>query len=270
MARIKRYLITGSSGYIGTNMVNLANAETKFGLCDYNTSLPPAHKMPKEVLSHFDGIIHLAALSGIAACEARPYEAIIDNVMSAANIFKLANEIGIPVVFTSSQAAKEPHSSIYANMKWTCETLANYFNGPCSPIYVVRLANVYGGEQYLEKKGTCVKQFITKYNNGEPLEVHGNGMQVRDFVHVSDVCTAIMHLLNEKPNCNMPIDVGTGVGHSIVELANMFPRKQNQHFNYSDSRSAGAESNIADTSLLMELTGFKPERKLEDYIKEMI
>ena len=268
MAAIKRYLITGGNGYIATNIIKTHSGH--FSISDYGSNLPAAHRLPHSIVNSFDGVIHLAALSGIFACEENPYQAVVDNVMSAANVFNLATEIGIPVVFTSSQAAKDPHSSVYANMKWTCETLANYFNTQGGDIRIVRLANVYGAFDYLEKKQTCVKQFITKYREGEPFEVHGNGNQARDFVHVWDVCIGIMKVLESEKKPNEPIDIGTGIGTTILDLAKMFPRNRNHHYEFVDGRNAGADSSVADTTALEELTGFKPERKLEDYIKEMI
>jgi len=275
MAGIKRYLITGSKGYIGENISFKDWSDDKledvhFYDCDYNTDLPAAHKLTKDIVRNFDGVIHLAALSGIFACEEDPWRAVKDNIMAAGNVFEIATELGIPVVFTSSQAAKTPHTSFYANMKWTCETLANYFNDNGGKIYVVRLGNVYGAYKYLKKKQTCVKQFITKYQINQPFEVHGDGRQKRDFIHVYDVCEAIYKIISTMPDYFEPIDVGTGIGTSIADLANMFPRTRNQHYILTDSRNAGAKSSVADTSVLEQLTGFKPERKLEDYIKEMI
>jgi len=259
-----KVLITGGKGYIATNII--ANAPFRVGICDYETFLPPAHKLKREHLIEYDAVVHLAALSGIFACEESPEEACVDNILAAGNVFNLATELRIPVVFTSSQAAKDPNSSTYANMKWVCENLAKYFNNNCGNIYVVRLANVYGGYEYLTKKQTCVKQFITQFKQDKPLEVHGDGNQKRDFVHVFDVVEAIITILDKMPDIKHPIDIGTGIGTSIMDLVNMFPRKHNQHYKFEDSRNAGAESSVADTSLLEEI-GFKCERKLEDYIK---
>jgi UDP-glucose 4-epimerase len=286
MAGLKRYLITGSRGYIGENMSfkdwvddklkkhpdtrNLDLREPKdvhFYDCDYNTDLPPAHRLNEDIVKHYDGVIHLAALSGIFACEEDPWRAVKDNVSAAGNVFDICAKLGIPVIFTSSQAAKTPHTSFYANMKWTCETMANYFNQHGGKNYVVRLANVYGGYKYLKKKQTCVKQFITQYQIDRPFQIHGDGQQERDFVHVYDVCEAIYKIMTIQPDYFDPIDIGTGKGISILDLRQMFP---SHPVEFTDSRNAGAKSSVADTSVLKELVGFVPMRELQDYIKEMI
>lgn len=272
----KHYLVTGGNGYIGQNIywknwVRETGLEVEFTSCDKHTfAYPEAQKLTKEHLEGFDGVIHLAALSGIFACEENFGAASVDNIMTAGNVFRLTAEMGIPVVFTSSQAAKDMHSSIYATMKATCEALAEYYNLFGGKIYVVRLANVYGGDDYLRKKQTCVKQFITQYSIDRPFVVHGDGKQERDFVHCYDVCEAIYKIISIQPDYFKPIDIGTGKGTTILDLVKMFPRNRNHHYEFTESRNAGAKSSIADVSKLKELTGFVPERELKDYIKEMI
>lgn len=267
----KYYLITGGNGYIGQNLYwrqwSNHGINCNFTICDKNTILPPAHKLKHEHLEGYDGVIHFAALSGIDACEKSPELACIDNIMSAGNVFSLATDLGIPVIFTSSQAAKNPHSSIYANTKWACEKLADYYNHCKGNIYVVRLANVYGSDNYLEKKNTCVKQFISRYRQKQPFIIHGNGEQKRDFVHVFDVCEAIYKIINKQPNYFSPIDIGTGNKISILDLKNMFPYHECE---FIEERSSGVDSSVADISIIEKLIDYKPKRKLEDYIKCMI
>lgn len=264
----KYYLVVGGNGYIGQNLCSKVWTKNGMGVeflvCDKDTILPKAEELTINHMRRFDGVINLAALSGISACEQNPEIAVVDNVLAAGNVFRLATELKIPVVFTSSQAAKTPDTSIYANMKWACESLAHFYNGQGGKIYIVRLANVYGGNNYLEKKNTCVKQFITRYKNDESFIIHGDGRQVRDFVHVWDVCMAIYKIMTDMPTYPYPIDIGTGKGTSILDLKNMFPPNI---LEFTGSRSAGAKSSIADISVLRDVVGFVPERKLEDYIK---
>lgn len=272
---MRRILITGGNGYIGNNLTKFlyryGGMDVIIDISDYNSSKPLAQHLKLSHIEKYDGIVHLAALSGIFACEENYLDAIEKNLLTANNVFSKASMRGIPVVFTSSQAAKEPFSSKYANLKNQCEMLAELYNEAGGKNYVIRLANVYGGDQYLVKKQTCVKQFITKYREGKPLEIHGKGKQERDFVHVSDVCNAIMLLLDRKPLDKSPMDIGTGIGTSIMDLANMFPKKKkHNHYKFIKGRNTGTDSSVADTSVAEERIGFKAERKLEDYIRSMI
>lgn len=264
-----RILITGGNGYIGTNLRKENKRDIEFTVCDYDEKLPLAHELTdKEIYcGAFHGIIHLASLSGIIACEDDPVQAVRDNVLTAQNVFKLATEAKIPVVFTSSQAVKTPTTSTYAMMKWTVEQLATIYNKKGGDNHVVRLSNVYGGHEYLTKKQTCVKQFVCNHKEGKPFEIHGDGNQLRDFIHVFDVCKALVKVLIYRPYDKSPLDIGTGKGISIIDVANMFP---NQDFEYVSTRSAGTESSVSNTSEAEKRIRFKAERELKDYIKEMI
>ena len=265
---MKKYLVTGGSGYIGENLIRLYdNHDIWFDICDYgivNPDLPLAHQLSVEDIEGYDGIVHLAALSGLAACEKDPMLAIQENMLTAMNVFNHATNLGIPVVFTSSQAAKDPQSSKYAFIKWGIEQFAEYYNQDGGMVYVLRLANVYGGYGYLNKKQTCVKQFITNYKEGLPLVIHGDGTQKRDFIHVWDVCKAIMLTLEKKPIDKSPMDIGTGKSTSIIELKEMF------HCEHKlvPMRDVGTQSSIANINEAKKRIGFIAERKLEDYIKE--
>jgi nucleoside-diphosphate-sugar epimerase len=266
---MKNILITGGYGYIGTNVIGRYNNVCNFHISDYGELVTPAEEYGN--LSGFDGVIHLAALSGVIACENNHQKAIKDNLVSANHIFKLATEYRIPVVFTSSGAAKDPQASIYASMKWMIEQLAEYYNSIGGNIHVVRLSNVYGGEFYTKKKkGTCIREFLERYNNNEPMQIHGEGIQVRDFIHVYDVCDALMKILETQPDFKGPIEIGTGIGHTILDIANMFPRKQNQHYVFADCQNIGTLSSIAETETAKKILGFEAKRKVEDYIKESI
>ena len=272
-----RILVTGGMGYIGENLImKHTDNEVWFDQCDYGVShpdLPLAHQLSYDDIAQYDAVVHLAALSGLAACEAEPMLAVQENILTLMNVVQHASKRGIPVVFTSSQAAKDPKSSRYANIKWMCEQICEIYNNykhyPAKN-YVIRLANVYGGHMYLEKKSTCVKQFIVNYGLGEPLIVHGNGQQVRDFIHVEDVCRAIMLIIEKMPFDKSPMDIGTGTKTSIMELQAMFPRKRNQHYEFKEIRNIGAESSIADTSVAKDRIGFEAPLRLEEYINSQI
>jgi len=280
-----KILITGGNCYIGTNLINLMRKgeyDVDFDICDCGIGLPLAEYLTFDYIKEYDGIIHLAALSGIAACEKDGMDAVIKNVLTSINVFKQALRAKIPVVFTSSQAAKDPQSSIYANLKWTSEMMAKFYNTLGGENYVLRLSNVYGGYDYLAKKQTCVKQFITRYRDGLPLIIHGNGEQIRDFIHVFDVCDAIINCFifrylgvpteYKSKKIEDPIDIGTGRVISIMELQAMFPSRETQpiDFEFKKIRNVGAASSIADVSKARKLMDFEAQREIEDYIEEMI
>jgi len=267
----KNILITGVNGYIG---LNLSNYLIRNG---YNVSgIDKVFGNPAELLTgsntlYIDAIVHLAALSGIKACEDNFEESIIDNISSAFNIFNLSHKFSTPVIFLSSQAAKDPKSSIYAMMKRTIEIQAEMLNRKTdSDIKVLRLTNIYGGVSYLEKKNTVVKKFIEAYKNKRQIIIDGDGSQTRDFIHVDDVCEYIMRCIRFDSGIKIlePVDIGTGEQTTINELARMF---DNCNVEYdTDSRSVGVDTNYADITKAVEIFEYKAINRLEEYIDEIL
>jgi UDP-glucose 4-epimerase len=193
-------------------------------------------------------------MPGIQQCETDFHNAIVDNVLSAENIFRLAK---VPVIFISSQAAKYPTSK-YAIMKLICETMALKMGHS-----VLRLANVYGGEYYLELKTSVIANFINAKKNNKSMVIVGNGEQIRDFIHVSEVCQAIEMAFGKE---KIIVDVGTGVGRSINEIANMM---EYDNIIYDHSNNMNIESNISDINPAKEILSFVAKDELESYIRMM-
>lgn len=263
---MKKVLVTGGYGYIGQNFINEYSDKFRF----YISEVEKGDLVPAEHIDNFgsfDGVVHLAALSGIVACEKNPKQAIRSNLFAAQNVLIGASKENIPIVFTSSQAAKIPASSSYAMQKRVVELMAEQLNIQGAKITVLRLTNVYGGLHYLTKKNTVIKQFITKYKKKEALVVDGDGTQERDFIHVKDVCKAINHAL-ESPYTKSPIDVGTGHGTSIMDIASYVG--ENYPVQFSSDRSAGVSSSIASTKEALEYWNYTALPKMKEYINEMI
>lgn len=268
----RRILITGGGGYIGTNLHQYLTAEWfnyDVDICDYEEvhsgDLPLAEHLRSEDVEKYDGIVHLAALSGIIPCQENPEKAVRRNLLTAMNVFMEAAKFRIPCIFTSSQAAKNPTTSSYALQKRMCELMAEDLNKKGACITVFRMTNVYGGEQYLERKNTVMKKFIDSYFKREPLKIDGDGTQKRDFLHVDDVCIFIERALNHfVPD---PIDIGTGIGTSINELAMMFDDYPVIHS--EGSRTIGVDSSIADTDNALQEYNYQAYPRMKEYISQV-
>ena len=268
----RKILITGGAGYIGTELEKYLTAdwfEYDVDICDpASPSIPPlietslAEHLRSDDIKNYHGIVHLAALSGIIPCQEEPAKAVRKNLLTAFNVFLEAAKFKIPCVFTSSQAAKTPTTSSYAMHKRMIELMAEDLNSKGAQITVFRMTNIYGGEEYLDRKNTVIKQFVTAYAEGRPLKIDGDGHQERDFLHVDDVCVYIERALNHfVPD---PIDIGTGLGTSINGLANFFGDHPIEHT--EESRTVGVTSSIADPSRAITEYGHQAIPKMGDYI----
>jgi nucleoside-diphosphate-sugar epimerase len=168
-------------------------------------------------------------------------------------------------VFASSQAA-ENGGNLYADTKKICEEIAQISDRyPGGDVRVLRFANVYGGKGYLEKKNTALASFIKCRLAGEVAEVHGYGNQYRDFVHVDDVCNAIILALECDRPLLHPVDIGTGVKTPILQLARDIVQCG---YTLRGDISAGVAGNVADTTRAKELLGFEAQKKIEDVMEE--
>ena len=258
---MKNVLVTGASGYIGQNLIKLLE-KNGCRTFPYDTKIREWDRANVTEFRKYDGVVHLAALSGIAACERDHDTAIRDNVIFSSLVFERAMVADIPCVFTSSQAAKTPTSSSYASMKRTAELKAEDVNRNGGDIRVLRLTNVYGGFEYVRKKQTVIKQFLLKRAKGEIILIHGDGRQERDFIHVDDVCEFIWRALSHKEKIDHPLDIGTGIGTNMVDLAQMC----RHHSAFTDSRNVGESSSIADPTEAEELFDYKAPNRIRSYL----
>ena len=117
-------------------------------------------------------------------------------------------------------------------------------------VKVVRPANVYGAYDNFDPKGSMVIPSLVRkaHEATSDLSVLGDGSPVRDFVHASDVAAACLFVLEE--DVKKPMNVGSGTGHSIRELAETVidVSGKNLQINWSESTTSGDNVRIMDMS----------------------
>jgi UDP-glucose 4-epimerase len=236
------YIITGGSGFIGTNLRQLLHSKG-----DTYTTVDKVVESPFSVKTDVvdnmpsvngDCLVHLASETNIRASLSHPNRYIKRNIIGLLNVLARAREDRIEdVVFTSSASADLAESPYLAS-KAACEKICDaYFKSFGLPVRILKLSSVYGPHSI--HKQSVVHQFIKAALRKEPLVIFGNGKQFRDFVYVEDVCKAIV-----REYCGY---VTTGTLTTINELA----------------------ERIADLSET--LTGFRPKIKYESpFIGEVL
>jgi UDP-glucose 4-epimerase len=144
-----------------------------------------------------------------------------------------------------------------------CLMFDELYNLPC---IVLRYFNVYGPRQPQEGAYALVLGiFLKRWKDGKVLEIHGDGSQRRDFIHVKDVAMANIAAY-ESSLRHETFNVGSGVNISIKELANMISDKQI----HEARRSGDAEVTLADISRITTLLDWKPEVSFEQGLQEMM
>lgn len=246
-----KYLVTGGSGFIGSYIVKRLVAdkhevvvfddfsrgkmENLSGVEDLVT-VKQADILDFESLSdsipEIDGIFHEAALTSVPESFSNPQKYHNVNVNGTKNIFKIANDLGIKVVYASSSSVygdtptvpisenfeKNPINP-YGVTKLDDEKLAQQFHESGASIIGMRYFNVYGIGQTLDYAGVITK-FFDFINANHPPKVYGDGSQVRDFISVEDVADANYHAMFSETDFGF-FNIGTGIATSILKLANL-------------------------------------------------
>jgi len=192
----------------------------------------------RKVISGCDYVIHAAALADVAACTRRPLDAIDTNITGTQRVLDAvaASDRVRRMVFVSSAsvygngspqfvegAAVQP-VSVYGNSKaWGEYQTAAVLGGAGISYAVVRYFSVYGEPQVVKERSHSwvVAWFAMRAALGLPLHLNGGGHQIRDMVHVDDIATGTLRALVAPRANNATVNIGTGSGTSIREIAEL-------------------------------------------------
>lgn len=227
----KKYLISGSSGFIGTNMyLNLKKKGSSLWCLDKNLSkykkikefskidLSNEKKTKKFFSQHsFDYVINFAALSGIIDCDENPDLAIKDNILSIRNILKYSKTKKI-ILITSYSTLDEKSFSFYAACKKINEQLLNTIFSKKN-IVIIRLSNIFG--PYSLHKKSVIHQLCKSIQNKSVFNIHGTGNQKRNYIFVEDLVEAILEIIHKKKFKGI-VNIGSSDNWSIKNLIKMF------------------------------------------------
>jgi UDP-glucose 4-epimerase len=265
-------LVTGGSGYLGTNLlgemdrrgVHHVNADLVVGVdITRPTDLEDCVRD-----GELDAIYHLAADPDVQRSITDTLSSNRTNVDGILNVLEFAASRGTPVVFISSFAAKDVRSP-YGLQKLTgegyCKLYSELRDVRCM---VLRLSNLYGGLNFYDNKESVVSIFTRQSASGGPITVFG-GEQTRDFVHVRDVSRAILDCLRSPKEFEI-YEICSGVGVSINELASMFASlNPGVSVVRRDYLPGEVMSSVGDYSLASEDFGYRPSVRLQDGILEV-
>ncbi len=141
------------------------------------------------------------------------------------------------------------------------------------PAVIVRPFNNYGPRQHLEK---VIPRFITSAINKQPLTIHGDGLQERDWVCTYDICRALDAILHSEDFSTIKhqvIHLGSGIPTSILDIARIIA----QEFNLADDqlvfigdRPGQVRRHISSTKKAAELLQWHAEISLKEGLKQTI
>lgn len=290
---MKKYLVTGGAGFIGSTLVdrlveeedcevtvwdNLSsgkkenlNSKAKFHLVDIHKIRPEKYK------NQFDAIFHLAGTSRIQPSFDDPVGTHSSNVTGTIKILEIARLSNLPfakIIYAgSSSFYYDTHANPYACTKWMgeeyCKLYSTNFRVPTA---IARFFNVYGPRQ-IDKGAyaTVIGIFEREKREGSsslPIAGLGEhmGYQRRDFIHVDDIVSGLIAMKKEYWYGEI-FDLGTGKNHAIMDIAKMFNPSS---IRYVRQKPGEAKDTLADISYTKEKLDWEPTQHLEDYIKNFI
>jgi len=138
--------------------------------------------------------------------------------------------------------------AIYGWVKLTGERLAEAYRAQGGAVTVVRPFSGYGEDQSASFPFGAFRDRARRRE--DPFVIWGDGTQVRDWIHVDDVVGAVLAAVDAEHDG--PLNIATGVGTSMAELAAMFCAEAGYDptFEYLTDRPAGVAYRVGDPTLL--------------------
>ncbi|MER5358446.1 NAD-dependent epimerase/dehydratase family protein [Streptomyces sp. NPDC002785] len=303
-----RTVVTGAAGFIGIHLTNALRHSGKnvVGIDRRDTwtdgelelspdagSLRAVHgdlvSMDlKDCLENAEVVFHLAALPGVRPSWTQFPDYLHSNVLATHRLMEACVESGVPrVVIASSSsvyggaqgAMSEDHlprpMSPYGVTKLAAERLALAFaerGDAALSVHALRFFTVYGPGQ---RPDMFISRMIRATLENKPIRIYGDGTQIRDFIHVSDIVRALVLAGTGAVADNGAGDVlNVGTGHSVSvnevlaltgELTGIRPEAR-----YGAARLGDVGATAADTSRAQRRLGFSAAMNLRAGLADQI
>ena len=295
------FLVTGGAGFLGSHLVDalLSQGHLVRVLDDLSSGhrenlprqiqfLPGDITDPTTVEEAFEGIdgcFHLAAIASIVRSNREWLRTHEVNLTGTLNILNQARRLRhrreIPIVYASSAAIYGDCGTVpigedtpvaplsaYGADKRACELHARVAGAVHEiPTVGLRFFNLYGPRQDAKSPYSgVIALFADRLKLGEPVEIFGDGEQVRDFTYVGDAVGALDRALGAA-NTSAPVfNICTGKGTSVRALAEAMAQLYRTDITayYSPARSGEVRISVGDPRRAAEQLGFRAGTALAD------
>lgn len=234
-----KILLTGASGFIGGHLLDALIekygsasivAFTSKEIAKVNCIVYGGHrdlKVEDYDFSEFTHLIHAGAFTPKNNSESNDVGCCNDNIWFTENILKLGFDKLKRVIYLStldvydgsdvvSEESNVKPVTLYGASKLYCEQLIKYFAQSKKLGYMnLRVGHVYGpGEEKYQK---VLPLAINKILAGQPVELWGDGSELRSFIYIDDVVRSIINSIDYQPG-NLDVNVVSGSAISIYDL----------------------------------------------------
>ena len=297
-----KILVTGGAGFIGSHIVEylvqrgdsvtvvdnlntgkIENLKSVFKKINFAQIDIRDFKVLKNLMENIDGIFHQAAMASVQDSFRIPEKFHDVNVNGTENIFKIAKEFGIKVVYASSSSVYGDTSILpttesdekrpinpYAKTKLEKDKLAEQYAKNGLKVIGLRYFNVFGPRQSKEYAGV-IKLFLERIQQGLPPLVNGDGLQIRDFVYVDDVVNA--NILSMESDIDFEFfNIGTGTTVSILDLANIIIKFSGLKIKpiHRPVLPGDVRATQADITKVKTMLKWRPTTSIQDWLKSAV
>lgn len=301
--KIKNILISGGAGFIGSHLANylVSKGHKVFALDNLSTGRKKnlsdkvvfirgnVENASKWNFNDWDEIYHLASPASPIHFEKMPLAVFPPNSIGTVKILRYAlkklerDKHKVKVLFTSTSEVygdpkehpqKETYTgdvdtlsvrAVYDESKRFGEMVCGVFARRGVDVRIARIFNTFGPN--MPKDGRVFTNFLDAIQKKRSLIVHGNGMQTRSFMYISDCIKGLM-LLMGKGKVGEAYNLGNPEEATIIELARLMMEysKYDIDFTFGDARPNDPKRRLPDISKIREL-GFEPQVSYKDGIK---
>jgi UDP-glucuronate decarboxylase len=252
---LKRVLVTGGAGFLGSHLCERLRAEGHDVLCvdNYFTGRKDniahllgdphfetmRHDVTHPLYVEADEIYNLACPASPIHYQFDPVQTTKTSVIGAINMLGLAKRMKAKILQTSTSEVygdpvlhPQPESyrgnvnpigprACYDEGKRCAETLFfDYYRQHNLRIRVVRIFNTYGPRMH-PNDGRVVSNFIVQALKNEPITLYGDGTQTRAFCYVDDMIEGFLRMMDAPDDITGPMNLGNPVEISVAELARL-------------------------------------------------
>lgn len=287
-----KVLITGGAGFIGSHIVEKLLENNYNVIIIDNLSSGSIENIPNSDTLKFyqlniekddlelvfqketpDYVIHLAAQTSVNFSISHPYYDANMNVMASIKLLELCKKYNIRKFITASSAA------IYGNPKYlpidenhptepmsqyglSKLTMEKYIKLSGIPYIIFRFSNAYGPRQKSSKESGVVAIFNNAMKNNEPINIYGDGEQIRDFIYVEDIANICIKAINSNVE-NEIINFSTNKGVSLNQLFKVMKSLYNYTLNANYLPEGDIKNSILSNDKAYNLLKFTNYTKLE-------
>lgn len=308
----KNILVTGGSGFVGINLIKMLSKFKKYKITATFFKSKRFYKVknvkyikanlenPKEcsdICKNIDMVIMCAAnSSGAAVMEKTPLVHLTPNVrmnlnmLEAAYFRKVKKFIFISsntVYPVSSKAMREFDSNFkffhkYHIVGWmkqfseiVCEIYAKKIRNPMQTV-VIRPGNLYGPhDKFDPKKSKVIPSLIRKIaTKKNPIEVWGDGKDLKDFLYIEDFCRFLIKLINNQKKAKSNFDifnVASGKSVTIKKILKILIKIQNlknAQITFDISKPSMIPKRLINISKIKNTFNFMPQVSLDEGLKK--